>query len=286
MVVPVSVEYVAARRILLNAVVALHKHPDPVVLVGAQAIYVWTGSADFDVAVAPYTTDADLVLDPALLGENPQVDEVMVAAGFTRTDNPGRWVTQVSVGKKDPLEVPVDLMVPEAVAGKGSRSANLKGQAKNAARRARGLEAALVDNSRMLIKSLDPDDSRSAEVTVASPAALLIAKAHKLGERIAAEDKRPDAVKPKDASDVYRLVLAEQTAVEVGRRLRELAEHEMAGSSVQEGMDHLRKLFSRRRQRGVELAVQALSAGGVPPATVEATLEAYFGPLFAAYDGR
>lgn len=66
--VPASVEYVAARRILLNAVAALYKHPDPVVLVGAQAIYVWTGSADFDVTVAPYTTDADLVLDPVLLG--------------------------------------------------------------------------------------------------------------------------------------------------------------------------------------------------------------------------
>ncbi|HEX8345723.1 MAG TPA: hypothetical protein VF657_13455 [Actinoplanes sp.] len=283
MVEPVAVEYVAARRVLLDAVEALHKHPDPVVLVGAQAIYVRTGSADFDVAVAPYTTDADLALNPEVLGADPQVDEVMAAAGFERTSNPGRWVTTVRIGADKTLEVPVDLMVPEAVAGKGTRSADLQGQAKNAARRGPGLEAALVDNDRMAIRSFDPDDPREAEVAVAGAAALVIAKAHKLGERVAEEAKRPDKVKPKDASDVYRLVQAESADV-IGKRLRRLAADPMAGVSVQRGMQYLRALFTRRGQRGVQLAVSALAAGGVPAATVEDVLTAYFAQVFDAYD--
>jgi hypothetical protein len=43
---------------LLDALVALEPHIDALVLVGAQAIYLHTGDADL--AVAEYTTDADL----------------------------------------------------------------------------------------------------------------------------------------------------------------------------------------------------------------------------------
>jgi hypothetical protein len=285
---PISIEYVAARRVLLDAASALLKRPDPVVLIGSQAIYARTGSADFDVAVAPYTTDADLALNPDVLGADPQVEAVMTAAGFTRPSNPGRWVKTVSLGTGEPLTVPVDLMVPEAVAGEGSRSAHLPGQAKNAARRGRGLEAALIDNSRLVIGSFQADDTRKVDVAVASVAALMIAKAHKLGERVNDEHKRPEAVKAKDASDVYRLTQAESGVV-IGQQLRKLAGHAMAGESVQEGsvqegVDYLRRLFSRRGQRGVQLAVQALSRGGVEPATVEAVLTAYFAQVLAEYD--
>src|SRR3990172_12331902 len=54
--------YVKAREVLLDALEALAPHRSSLVLVGAQAIYLHTGEAD--VAVAPYTTDADLVIDP------------------------------------------------------------------------------------------------------------------------------------------------------------------------------------------------------------------------------
>jgi hypothetical protein len=43
---------------LLDALVALEPHIDALVLVGAQATYLHTGDADL--AVAEYTTDADL----------------------------------------------------------------------------------------------------------------------------------------------------------------------------------------------------------------------------------
>jgi len=57
--------YVIARRVPLDALEALGPHRDATILVGAQAIYLHTGDADL--AVAEYTTDADLALDPDLL---------------------------------------------------------------------------------------------------------------------------------------------------------------------------------------------------------------------------
>jgi hypothetical protein len=45
--------YVGARRVLLDALTALQPHLESLVLVGAQAIYLHCGEADF--AVSPYT---------------------------------------------------------------------------------------------------------------------------------------------------------------------------------------------------------------------------------------
>lgn len=61
-------EYVAARSVLLDALGGLGPHRDAVVLVGAQAVYLHTGNADF--ATAPTTTDADLALIPDRLAGN------------------------------------------------------------------------------------------------------------------------------------------------------------------------------------------------------------------------
>ena len=52
--------YVAARRVLLDALTALHDHLGAIVLVGAQAVYVHAGEGDL--VVAPFTTDADLAI--------------------------------------------------------------------------------------------------------------------------------------------------------------------------------------------------------------------------------
>jgi len=52
-----------------------------------------------------------------------------------------------------------------------------------AVRRATGLEAAIVDNAPRTITAVDPTDRRRLEVKVAGPAALLIAKMHKLSDR-------------------------------------------------------------------------------------------------------
>jgi hypothetical protein len=46
--------YVAARRVLLDALTVLAPHGDAIILAGAQAVYLHTGTADL--AIAPYTT--------------------------------------------------------------------------------------------------------------------------------------------------------------------------------------------------------------------------------------
>jgi hypothetical protein len=83
-----------------------------------------------------------------------------------------------------PNGIPVDLRVPEHLAGSGSRrGVRIPPHDKHSARRAAGLEAAIIDRSPMSVESLD-DHGRSAIINVAGPVALLVAKLHKLGERV------------------------------------------------------------------------------------------------------
>lgn len=131
---------VRTRAALLDAVEALGEHRDSVVVIGAQAIYLRTGGVP--VALAESTKDADLALDPRDLSEDPRVEEAMEAAGFFLdrvSGQPGAW--------RNADGIPVDLMVPEALAGPGSKSARgarIPPHDRRATRRARGLEAAVV----------------------------------------------------------------------------------------------------------------------------------------------
>jgi hypothetical protein len=181
---------------LLDAVEALGLHRESVVLVGAQAIYLHTGDADL--AVAEYTTDADFTLSHRtspmhLLGD------LLGARGFTTRQDPGGWLS--------PDGISIDLMVPEALAGSGRRGAMLGPHGRRTARRARGLEGALVDRDRRTITSLGATDTRTATIWVAGPSALLVANIHKIGERVGARDR----VRDKDALDVLRLLRAVAT---------------------------------------------------------------------------
>jgi hypothetical protein len=67
-------EYVAARR-ALDALEALDEHRDSIIVVGAQAVYLHTGAADL--AVAEFTTDADLAIDPDGLRSDPRLDAAL-----------------------------------------------------------------------------------------------------------------------------------------------------------------------------------------------------------------
>jgi hypothetical protein len=273
--------YIAARRVLIKALEALAEHRSAVILAGAQAIYIRTGAAELDVSVAPYTTDADLALDPRVLGPDPRIEEAMRAADFRLTTEPGIWTASTVVDGRQ-IEVPVDLLVPSTMVG-GNRAAKLPEHGRNAARRTPGLEAALADHSDALIVSLEPKiDDRRLVVPVAGTAALLVAKAHKLYDRLEHyRPERPDRLKPKDAGDVLRLMQAE-AADRVGRRLRTLSEDEIAGESVRTGVQRMQQLFGRRRARGVDLAVQALAAA-LPEDSVRTLAVAYVAVMADAY---
>ena len=201
-------EYIAARRVLLDALVALKPHIDAVIVIGAQAVYLRT--RDRMPHYQPFTTDADLVIDPGQLADAPLLGDAMLAAGFTSTREPGIWMRHTKhPGFDDDITVPVDLIVPAQIAPRaGRRGGRLpRGHGNRAARKTRGVEGAVVDHDPFLIEALDPGDERCLVVNVAGAAALVVAKAHKLGERLAT----PSRIIAKDAGDLYRLF--EATAV-------------------------------------------------------------------------
>ena len=172
--------YVLARRVLLDALDALATQRGAVILVGAQAIYLHTGEGDL--AVPPFTLDGDLGLDPDALRAQPKLGAMLTAAGFHRTDQPGIWGTTRPLGRTT-VEVTVDLLVPDRVGGPGRRGARLGPHGNWVARKVRGLEAVLVDRAPRMIAALAPDDRRRIEVAVTGPAALLVAKLHKITEQ-------------------------------------------------------------------------------------------------------
>ena len=180
------IEYVEARRALLDALMALQPHVDAFVLIGAQAVYLRT--AGRLPGYQPFTTDADLALDPSRLAALPLLADAMLAEGFEYSGEPGIWNRHMlRPGFSEDIIVPVDLIVPAHVAASaGRRGARLPGDhGRTAARKSAGVEGALVDHEPIEIASLETGDARRMIVNVAGPAALLVAKVHKLGERLA-----------------------------------------------------------------------------------------------------
>jgi hypothetical protein len=258
-----DVRYVAARRVLLDALTALMPHGPAVIVVGAQAIYLRTGTADLSVTVAPFTTDADLALDPDRLGDHPTLTATMIGAGFVPRQGsgghpePGIWVGSTQVDGVN-FDVPVDLIVPEAAAGGGRRGARLGVHGNRAARRAVGLEAALVDYGELMIAALEPEDGRSITANVAGVAALLVAKLHKLHDRVASGKR--ERADDKDAADVIR-VMQSTSPAEVGATIAYLRQSGSAGPVTIQAVDYLRELFGGRGRTGVQMAASALRLG-------------------------
>jgi hypothetical protein len=272
--------YVAARKILLDALTALAPHDKAIIVAGSQAIYLHTGAND--IGIAPYTTDGDLALDPTLLGGEPELEATMRRAGFDLLPGdrrqPGTWIATTEIDG-EPRIVPVDLIVPEAVAaGHGRRSAPIPPHGSMATRWAVGLEAALVDHSTMTITALDPADTRSVTVEVAGLAAMLVAKTHKIRDRLA--QKKVDRLSDKDAADVYRIM---QTArpKELGMTLHDLRAHPVAGPVTATGLDLMRELFGARRGDGIAMAQRSLDIA-IPAAQITTVCVAFTTALLDA----
>lgn len=224
---------VRARSALLDALTALAEHRDSVIVIGAQAIYLHTGAAP--VAVAEATKDSDLAIDVRALRQAPLIDAAMEQAGFFLdpiSRQPGAWMS--------PDGIPVDLMVPEAIAGgRSRRSAIHPPHDRRSMRRTVGLEATVVDNAEMQVASLSPHDQRGLTAKVAGPAALLVAKLHKIAER----RKTPTRLLDKDAHDIYRLLVAISTE-QLAEVLIRLLSDDLAGDVTTQAMAHLQQLFA------------------------------------------
>lgn len=234
------------------------------VLVGAQAVYVHAGEADL--AVAPTTTDGDLAIDPERLGPEPILEEALARVGFQRQrDVVGIWQKPVDVEGVGQT-VQVDLLVPDSLGGPGRRGARIPPHGRHVARKVVGLEGALVDRDQYVIVALDQTDGRRFMMAVAGPAALIVAKVHKIKERVDDAARLSD----KDALDVYRLLRAVPTD-ELARRFAVLRENPISRAVTENALESLPDLFGSAARPGTVMTVRA--AGPLEPAaTIAASL--------------
>lgn len=115
-----------------------------------------------------------------------------------------------------------------------------------------------MDRSPMSVGSLD-DDGRSAVIQVAGPAALLVAKLHKLAERV----DTPDRLNDKDAHDIYRLLAVTET-VELATTVRRLAVNEVSKEVTAQALVYLERLFASPQTLGSTMAGRAEEGVGQP----------------------
>jgi hypothetical protein len=156
-------------------------------------------------------------------------------------------------------------MVPEELAGPRSRAARLGVHGKRVARRARGLEGALVDRDRMTINALDASDGRSVDMWVAGSAALLVAKVTKIRERLGGR-----RVIDKDALDTLRLLRATGTA-QLAQRLAKLEQHPLSAEVAVDAIAQLDPSFGSRTAAGVAMIRRAGGKGDDPETLAAST---------------
>ena len=245
---PLDDRYVQARSGLLDALGALGPLRAATVLVGAQAVYEHTREQDNDFAVAPFTYDADVALQPELLADDPRILDAMASAGFSLTGQPGLYINAQGIQ--------VDLLVPERLGGRRGRGAGLGVHGDRAARQVRGLEGALVCNALFTIAALGIEDDRAYEIRVAGPAALVVAKVHKIVERIDAPRRGDDL--DKDAFDVFRLLRAVETAP-LAEEFGTLLASGISRTVTEEALSHVPRLFASSDRAGTALVARHLA---------------------------
>jgi len=274
-------QYVQARRVLLDALEALGEQRRSVIVAGAQAIYLQTGPGSLP--VAEFTSDGDLAVDPQLLSDEPALADLLEAKGFALqilqgAPEPGTWVAPAVVNGKA-VDIQVDLIVPTGAAPPGgSRGARLGAHGNRAARKAKGLEAALVDNEKRRVEALDPEDGRAISVRVAGPAALLVAKVHKIVDRV--ESGREDRLDDKDASDVLRLMQLFPPE-HIAPVIKGLLLDPVAGRPTTEALEAFQELFGVPRGLGISMASEALRMA-MPAERIRAVSLAYAAALAGA----
>ena len=99
-----------------------------------------------------------------------------------------------------------------------------------------------------------PTSVRSFDLRVAGPAALLVAKVHKILDRTDAGDR----LKDKDALDVFRL-LRGTDAADVAARAGRILSDERARETASIAFDHMPDLFGRPDGQGVTMAIRGSS---------------------------
>lgn len=240
---------------------------------GGDKLIVLARSAPLDALDAlSDQLDSDLALNTRALADEPLIEKALQDAGFVlnpETNQPGSWLS--------PLGIPVDLMVPLALSPGPSRGARIPPHSKRAARKAVGLEAAIIDHAPRQIGALAEDDGRVRVVNVAGPAALLVAKLHKVGER---QEQRHRLV-DKDAHDIYRLLVAVATD-ELATVTKTLLGDDLSHDVTAAGLEYLKSLFAAGAGALGSMMAGRAEAGIGEPETVSASVSILASDLLSA----
>ena len=164
------IEYVEARRVLLDAFDAMRAHLDALVLVGAQAVYL--RSTGRLTGYQAFTTDADIVLDPAKLGSIPPLGKATArkSAGLEGAVVDNGPVEIAALESGDPRRVVANVAGAGALLVAksyklGERLAKPERlQAKDAGDVYRLFDATATDEMAAILRTL-LDDERSAQAT-------------------------------------------------------------------------------------------------------------------------
>lgn len=232
-----------SRRLLIETILALGEHAKAVTVVGAHAVHVWVqkkwGPVDME-----STRDGDLALNPVLIAQDPQIMDLLAEIGLeqARPERPGIYGLVSERGLTWEQRTTVDLLVPETYAGSTGRSARIPGQ-KNATTRAYGLELAIHDRALTKISTSDSEPELTVDVNVAGPAALLIAKAHKVSDRLADVVKRPDRLRPKDSGDIALLMMVTDGSEIAATMQKHLSENPEIHDVVRVGGQRLTEMY-------------------------------------------
>lgn len=117
----------------------------------------------------------------------------------------------------------------------------------------------MIDNRELWVEALGEGDQRRIKVKVASPAALAVSKAHKLGER----QSYPGRLIDKDAHDLYRLLVATET-VEMVEGFQLLLADPRSAEVASQALAFLSDLFAAPTSVGSLMAGRVEEGVGEP----------------------
>jgi len=233
----------SSRRLLIDTIRALADFSDAITVIGAHAVHVWVqdilGPIDMQA-----TRDADVAVNPVLVTPDPKLLDIMGGIGVTPAlpDRPGIYGYSGESSLPLAERTTIDLIVPEAYAGSGRRAARIAGQ-QHAAGRAVGLELTVWDRHRRTLTAVD-DPTDMVGAWVAGPAALLVAKAHKVHERLEQMVTRPDRLRPKDSGDVGLLMMASDPEEVATVMITQSSEHPEIALVVSQAARWLTEMYS------------------------------------------
>jgi hypothetical protein len=115
----------------------------------------------------------------------------------------------------------------------------------------------------MTVSALEPEDNRSYQALVAGSMALLIAKTHKIAERL----NTPTRLVDKDAHDIFRILIDSDTET-LAVKFAQLLDDEMSAEITGDARTHLRELFASGPEATGSMMAGRAEEGIGEPATV------------------